>query len=147
MTRTRYRIWEADHPHFFTCTIVGWLPVFTRQDTVQIVFDSWSFLRDNRGIEFYGYVILENHLHFLAAGRDLAEAVGDFKSYTARRIIDYLEERYVTTLLEQLKWYRARHKTDRTYQLWQEGSHPKDVPCETIMDQKLDYMHGNPVER
>jgi hypothetical protein len=147
MTRTRYKVWEADHPHFFTCTIVGWLPVFTRPDTVQIIFDSWNYLRDKRGIIFYGYVILENHLHFIASGPDLAEAIGDFKSYTARCIVDYLEQRHVITLLEQLKRHRSRHKDDRTNQVWQEGSHPKDIPNELIMWQKLEYMHDNPVKR
>jgi hypothetical protein len=39
MTRTRYRIFETEYPYFMTCTIVGWLPVFTRPDAVQIVFD------------------------------------------------------------------------------------------------------------
>ena len=147
MTRSRYKIFKTDHPHFLTCTIVGWLPIFTRNETVEIVFDSWRFLQKERGVMIYGYVILENHLHLIASGPDLSEAIGDFKSYTARRIIDFLEERRVSTLLEQLKWHKARHKTDRTYQLWQEGSHPQDIPHEEVMCQKLDYMHNNPVAR
>jgi REP element-mobilizing transposase RayT len=147
MTRSRYKIFEVDHPHFLTCTIVGWLPVFTRNETVQIIFDSWLYLQEQRGISIYGYVILENHLHMIAGGPDLAEAIGDFKSFTARRIIDFLEEHRASTILEQLKWHKARHKQDRTYQLWQEGSHPQDIPHETIMWQKLEYIHNNPVQR
>jgi hypothetical protein len=46
MGRSRYRFGEAGFPHFLTCTIVGWLPVFTRPETVQIVLDSWQFLQD-----------------------------------------------------------------------------------------------------
>jgi REP-associated tyrosine transposase len=42
MTRSRYRIYEDYHPYFLTCTVVGWLPVFTRPDTVQILYDSWQ---------------------------------------------------------------------------------------------------------
>src|SRR4051812_33970068 len=40
MTRSRYRIYEDCYPYFLTCTIVGWLPVFTRPETVQIIYDS-----------------------------------------------------------------------------------------------------------
>jgi putative transposase len=40
MGRSRYKFGEAEHPHFLTCTVVGWLPVFTRPDVVQILFDS-----------------------------------------------------------------------------------------------------------
>jgi hypothetical protein len=33
MARTRYRFAEPDRPHFLTCTVVEWLPVFTRPET------------------------------------------------------------------------------------------------------------------
>jgi len=44
MPRSRYRYGESDSPHFLTATIGGWLPVFTRPETVNIVLDSWRFL-------------------------------------------------------------------------------------------------------
>jgi putative transposase len=147
MTRSRYKIFETEYPYFLTCTAVGWLPVFTRPETVQIIFDSWRFLQDNNRIEIYGYVILENHLHVIASSADLSKEIGDFKSFTARQIIDFLEQRNVQMLLKQLKWHKARHKTDRAYQFWQEGSHPQQIQNEEMMRQKLDYIHQNPVVR
>ena len=94
-----------------------------------------------------GYVVLENHVHFIASGEDLAKEVGDFKSYTARRIIDHLSERRVQTLLDGLAYHKVRHKTDRAYQLWQEGSQPKMIETEAMLRQKLEYIHNNPVKR
>jgi len=44
MTRSRYRFGENEYPYFLTCTIVGWLPIFTRSETVQLLYDSWRFL-------------------------------------------------------------------------------------------------------
>src|SRR5438876_578372 len=55
-------------PYFLTCTVVGWLPVFTQPETVQILNDSWRFLQDNGRLTIYGYVILENHLHLILTG-------------------------------------------------------------------------------
>jgi putative transposase len=49
MTRTRYKIFETAYPYFVTCTVVGWLPVFTRPETVQIIFDSWRSCRRTIG--------------------------------------------------------------------------------------------------
>jgi putative transposase len=148
MTRSRgYKIGETNYPYFLTCTVVAWLPVFTRPETVRIVLDSWRFLQDRRRLVLLGYVILENHLHLVASADDLAKEIGDFKSYTARRIIDYLRERNARTLLKQLEFHRSRHKGDRTYQLWQEGSHPQMIQEEAVLRQKLDYIHRNPVER
>jgi putative transposase len=86
-----------------TCTVVGWRPVFTRPQTVQIVLDSWQFLQDQGRLLLLGYVVLENHIHFIASAEDVAKEVGDFKSYTARWIIDYLCERHVRTLLDGLE--------------------------------------------
>jgi REP element-mobilizing transposase RayT len=147
MTRSRYRIYEDYYPYFLTCTVVGWLPVFTRPEAVQVIYDSWRFLGDANRLIIYGYVILENHLHLIASSPDLAKEVGDFKSFTARQIIDLLETKRARTLLKLLRFLKARHKTDRIYQLWQEGSHPQQIQNEAIMRQKLEYMHNNPVER
>ena len=95
MGRSRFRFGESPFPHFLTCTVVGWLPVFTRPETVQVLFDSWQFLQDQDRLTLLGYVVLENHIHFIASAENLAKEVGDFKSYTARRIIDYLREHRV----------------------------------------------------
>jgi putative transposase len=147
MGRSRYRFGESGFPHFLTCTIVGWLPAFTRRETVQIVLDSWRFLQDRDRLVLLGYVVLENHIHFIASANDLAKEVGDFKSYTARQIIDHLSERNVQTLLDGLACHKVRHKTDRPFQLWQEGSQPKMIETENMLQQKLDYIHNNPVKR
>ena len=147
MTRSRYKIFETEFPYFLTCTIVGWLPVFTRPETVQIVLNSWRFLQDSGRIKLYGYVILENHLHLVASAENLSKEIGDFKSFTARKIIDFLEERNVETLLKQLQWHKARHKIDHDYQVWQEGSHPQQIQNDEMMLQKLEYIHQNPVAR
>jgi putative transposase len=147
MGRTRYRFGEPQQLHFLTCTIVGWLPVFTRPETVQIVFDSWQFLHDQDRMSIFGYVVMENHLHLIACADDLGKEIGDFKSFTARKIIDLLEEHKAEILLKQLRFEKARHKMDREYQLWQEGSKPKVIGNNEMMLQKLEYMHYNPVKR
>ncbi|PKM35856.1 MAG: transposase, partial [Gammaproteobacteria bacterium HGW-Gammaproteobacteria-10] len=91
MPRSSYHVLMNPCPHFLTATINHWLPLFTRPQTVDIVLESWRFLQQNEGFRLYGYVILENHLHLIAASDDLSRDMRRFKSYTARRIIDFLE--------------------------------------------------------
>ena len=79
MCRSRYKIYEPTYPHFITCTILHWIPIFTRTQTTSIVFDS----------------------------------------------LKYLQIKNVKTILEQLAFYKKAHKTQTTYQLWQEGFQPK----------------------
>jgi putative transposase len=147
MSRTRYRFYEEECPYFITNTVVAWLPVFSHPIFAKIVLDSWRFLQRERDVRIFGYVIMENHVHWIAAARELSERVGQFKSFTARRIIDEMERLGFGTLLEELRYFKLRHKIDQTYQLWQEGSHPQQIQNDEMMLQKLEYMHHNPLRR
>ena len=147
MTRTRYHIFDTDYPYFLTCTIVGWLPVFTRPEAVQVLFDSWQYLQQHRDFKLYGYVVLENHLHLIASAPNLANDIKSFKMYTAGRIIELLEHHGAQVILRQLRALKLRHKTKSQYQVWQEGSMPKQIMDNAMMRQKLEYIHNNPVKR
>ena len=130
-----------------TSTIVAWLPVFAHPRFAQIILDSWRFLQTDRGVRIFGYVVMENHLHWIAASENLAAHVRQFKSFTARRIIDELERSGFATILQELSFFKLRHKTDQAVQLWQEGSHPEQIQNDAMMLQKLEYVHNNPVRR
>jgi len=147
MSRTRYRIFDEGRPHFMTGTVVAWLPVFAYPDFVDIILESWRFLQRERGVRIYGYVVMENHLHWIATADDLSQKVGQFKSYTARAIIDRMAERGFSTLLDELRYFKLRHKIDQEFQLWQEGSHPQEIDSDDMFVQKLEYMHNNPMRR
>lgn len=146
MGRSRYTITEPNQPHFLTCTVLEWLPVFTRQEMVQILLDCWRYQR-GQGLKLYGYVILENHCHFVAQADRLDKFVHSFKSYTARQIIDLLQSRRVEQILTRLRFAKKAHKRDREYQFWQEGSHAELILNEDMMREKLEYIHRNPVKR
>ena len=92
-------------------------------------------------------MLLENHLHWIASGDNLSERLGQFKSFTARRIIDSLAAAGYKTFLEELGYFKLKHKTDQDHQLWQEGSHPQQIQNAEMMRQKLEYIHYNPVRR
>jgi REP element-mobilizing transposase RayT len=146
MGRDRYHILEPSAPHFLTCTAVNWLPLFAQPVNATILLDSLRFLQRERGLLIYGYVIMENHCHMVAAGPALTRSISSFKSFTARQIIDRMRDRH-SPALALLSWSRARHKRDREYQVWQEGSHPEQINGDAMMLQKLEYIHNNPVKR
>lgn len=148
MGRSRYKIFDQDQPHFFTSTVVNWTPLFASPSIVEQIYSCWKFMQDNGRLVIYGYVIMENHLHLIASSAtNLSKEIGIFRSYTARQIIDWLEAKNAEHILKQLNYYKLRHKKDRDYQLWQEGTHPEVILNEKMMLQKLEYMHNNPVKR
>ncbi len=147
MGRSRYKIYNNQAIHFLSNTIVNWIPVFTRPATVNILLDSFRYLQQQHQLKLYGYVILENHIHWIAQSENLPKDIHRFKSYTAKMIIHYLQENGQTKILKQLKFYKKRHKTERNHQFWEEGSHPQEIQGREMLHQKLDYIHQNPVKR
>ncbi|CAA6815565.1 MAG: Transposase and inactivated derivatives [uncultured Sulfurovum sp.] len=73
MGRSRYKIYEPIHPHFLTCTILNWLPIFTRKESVEIIIQSLKHLQKEENLKLYAYVILENHIHLIAQSDDIAK--------------------------------------------------------------------------
>ena len=147
MGRSRYKIYDSSYPYFITCTILHWIPIFTRPQTVEIVIDCLKYLQDNSGLTIYSFVILENHLHLIVKSDDVSNDMTRFKSFTARSIIDYLQKQNAKSILDQLKFYKIAHKTDRKLQLWQEGFQPKQIQNADMMIERVNYIHNNPVKR
>ena len=147
MGRSRYKICDTSMPHFLTMTIVDWLPIFANPDVAEIVIESLHYIQKKKNAKLYAYVLMENHLHCIVQSEDLGEIIKTFKSYTARSIIDYYLERKNIVLLEKLKQNKLRHKIESDYQLWQEGSHPEEIATDEMMQQKIEYIHNNPIRR
>ena len=147
MGRSRYKIYEPTHPHFITCTILHWIPIFTRTQTTEIIYESLKHLQKNDNLKLYAYVILENHLHLIASSDDIAKSMRSFKAHTAREILKHLQENGVKIILEQLAFYKKAHKKTATYQLWQEGIQPKLIVNDKMMIERMNYIHNNPVKR
>ena len=146
MGRSRYHFIHPDQPHFMTLTVQGWFPVFTRPETVQILLDSFRFLMQQE-FRLHAWVILENHVHLIAQSPQLDRDIARFKSFTARQLLEYLKQQRAVTLLNQFQQLKLAHKTDRLWQLWQEGVHPEWISSLEMMRQKIDYIHQNPVKR
>lgn len=147
MSRTRYKIYGTEYPYLITSSIVYGLPVFSFPAISEIILNSFLYLQEKRDTSIYSYVIMENHIHFIAQSDLLAGNIRDFKSYTARKSINYLRENGHSIWLRKLEEQKASYKSDRSYQFWQEGYHPKQIIGDSMMIQKIGYIHSNPVKR
>ena len=89
---------------------------------------------------------MPNHFHLLV-GHDAIEnlpwVMRDMKKYTSRLIKQYLSK---MGEYGKLPWIWPFHSGDQ-YRVWQEGYHPKQVVNEKVLEQKLKYIHNNPVEK
>lgn len=147
MSRSRYKIYESEYPYFLTASIVDGIPLFAIPEITQFILNSLQFLNESRDVNIYAYVIMVNHIHFIAHNDNLTKNLQNFKSYTARRTIDFLKNGHYHRLLKQLLRAKLEHKSQSTYQVWQEGFHPKQITTSEMMIQKIEYIHNNPVKR
>jgi len=143
--RSRYKISELESPHFITCTIVGWLPIFTRAGYLDIITASLTFCRQQKGLHLHGYVILDNHLHLVVSSNNLSEVIRDFKRHTAGEILALARQENKLWIVKQFEFSKPAHKSKSQHQVWQEGFHPQAITNEDMLRQKLEYIHFNPV--
>ncbi|HFU75287.1 MAG TPA: transposase, partial [Arcobacter sp.] len=91
MGRSKYKVYEPTHPHFLTCTVLHWLPIFTNQESVKVILNSFMHLQKSDNMNIFSYVILENHLHLVASSDDINKTMQKFKSYTAYELLKLLQ--------------------------------------------------------
>lgn len=145
--RSRYKFIERDGIYLVTFTIVEWLPVFTSGKYCEIIIESFKFCKEEKELELYAYVILDNHLHLVAFAPNISGVVASIKKHTATQIIKQLKEDKKNWLLTELAFYKKRYKVKSDYQVWQEGSHPQLMLSDSMLRQKIEYIHFNPVKR
>jgi putative transposase len=154
MSDSGYKIRNQDAIHFLTFTICGWVDVFTRKETKQIIIDSLKFCIENKGLILYAYVIMSNHIHIIAradeATSGLSDIVRDFKKFTACKIIDWVNNSGKESRKEWMplvfKYHAKYNKNNSLHQVWQQESRPKEIVLSKFACQKLNYIHYNAVK-
>ncbi len=132
------------HPQFFTATILEWKHLLKDDAYKDIVINSLRFLKDEKSIGIYGYVIMPNHIHLIWQIQDgfIREKIQmRFLRFTAQQMKFRLQKEDLLAL-EQ---YRVNAK-DREYQFWERNPLSVDLWTEAVFDQKLEYIHDNPIQ-
>ena len=145
-----YKICEQDELHYVTFQIVKWIDIFTRQVYRDIIIDCLRYTQQHKALEVYAYVIMSNHVHLLLrCGRGrLSDTIREIKSYTARKIIesiDTVSESRREWILNILGFCAKLHKRNEHYQIWTHENHAEIIYSNSFMDQKIKYIHENPV--
>ena len=149
----KYKIRDQDQLYFVTFTVINWIDVFIRQRYRDIFLDSLRYCQQHKGLEVCAYCIMSSHVH-LIIGRNsepsLQGIIRDIKKFTSVKIIEAIIDNERESRKKWLLWFfeRAgkRNPSNTTYQFWQNHSHPIELNTNSIVDQKLDYIHNNPVK-
>ena len=144
--RSSYKIVDKDGIYFVSSSIIEWIPVFTHERYFRILTDSLNFCRIEKDLKNYYYLILDNHFHLIVSHPELSDVVRSLKGFTADIILNELKNDKCKWKLDLMKYYKKQHKKT-TYQVWQEGFHPQMISSVEMLNQKVEYIHYNPVKR
>ncbi|MCF8360886.1 MAG: hypothetical protein K9H26_19210 [Prolixibacteraceae bacterium] len=92
------------------------------------------------------------HLVFRSAKEEVKpeQLLGDFKRFTSKAIIaaikDNPRESRKDFLLEQFQKAGAMSSNVANYQFWRHDNKPIELWSNKVIDEKINYVHQNPVE-
>src|SRR5690606_9134440 len=129
---------------FYTATILEWKKLLKPDKYKEIVLGSLRFIAEEKRAKIYGFVIMPNHIHLLWKIEKqwrLKEVQRDFMKFTGQMIKFDLNINYPNVL----EYFYVGAK-DRKYQFWERNSLTKFLDSREVVEQKLDYIHNNPVQ-
>lgn len=146
-----YKFHDKSGLYFVSFATINWIDVFTRQVYFNVLAESVTYCRKEKGMELYCYCFMPSHVHFIfrSAKDQPSELLRDFKRYTSKKLIEVIENNPQESRKEWLLWMfkRAGEKNATTskYQFWQQHNKPIALWSEKVIKQKIDYIHNNPV--
>ncbi|KIQ22511.1 transposase [Flavobacterium sp. MEB061] len=149
---TKYKFGEKTGAYFISFATVNWIDVFTREEYFWTVIESLDFCRKNKAMEIYGYCIMPSHIHliFRSGNGDPSGLMRDFKGFTSKKLIQAIIENPQESRKEWMLWMMERagkkNSNVKNRQFWQQDNHPIEIWSLKVFEQKLDYIHQNPVK-
>ena len=148
----KYKIFDNSKAYFITMTVVGWIDLFTHYNHKIIIVDSLKYCQNHKGLEIFGWCLMSSHLHMICRvteGYHLSDVLRDFKKFTSKKLVHQIKEANDSRqewLLPLLESYCKHLKKEQKFKVWQDGNHAEIIETNHFFDQKLNYMHNNPVE-
>ncbi len=151
MSSENYIVAKQDAVYFLTFTITDWVDVFTRLHYKNIIAESLAYCRKNKGLILYAWCLMTNHLHLVCRIKEplkMADFIRDYKSFTAKAVLKEIHSKPESRRDWILYRFEFAGKYDHRiekYRFWQDKSHPVELTSAEMIEQRIQYIHENPV--
>ena len=138
---------NPDYFYFVTTKAVKHTHLFHRDVIKRILVDSFHYLRINERMKLFVFVLMPNHVHFIAQFSDehrLSDVMRDFKKFTARQIYRQLQAEDSANVIGFLR--KEGEAVKQEYKIWEDGYDARDLYSIEFLQQKMDYIHHNPCQ-
>ena len=129
--------------YFVTTTAIGHIHLFRQDRVKRIIVDSFQHLRSTRAMKLFVFVIMPNHIHVIweminTNGKEMPYA--SFNKFTSHQFLEYLRKKTSGALFYQ------EITTERRHRFWQRDPLAVYMDSKEKAEQKLDYIHLNPLQ-
>jgi REP element-mobilizing transposase RayT len=141
---------EESGVFFCTFTCFQWIPLFEITELYDHLYNWFSILIEKKN-QILGFVIMPNHIHFLIYLNEesprLDKMIGNGKRFMSYEIIDRLIKKKDFKTLETLSNGVSLKEAlkGKKHEVFEPSFEIKYCFNEEIIEQKLNYIHLNPV--
>jgi REP element-mobilizing transposase RayT len=138
--------------YFITFTNYKWIPLFRMTESYDLVYNWFDKLKDF-GHSPLGYVIMPNHVHaligFVETKKSINTIVGNGKRFIAYDIVERLKNAGNAQMLKTLAdgVTPSDKRKGKLHEVYEPSFDIKLCRSYKFVQQKLDYMHANPVTK
>jgi REP element-mobilizing transposase RayT len=149
-----YKFYNPNGLYFVSFAVVGWLDVFIRNEYKELLLESLRYCQQQKGMEIHAWCIMTSHVHLVFASNNKSrppeQLLGDFKRFTSKSIVKSIQENPLESrkefLLDFFRKEALKSSNVENYQFWRHDNRPIELWSNTVIQQKIDYIHQNPVE-
>lgn len=147
----KHRFYNKEGLYFVSSATVNWIDVFVREEYFAKIVESLDWCRKNKGMEIYTWCIMPSHIHLIFRAKDNnpGELLKSFKVFTSKSLRKMIEENAHESRREWILWMMKRagskNSNVKDMQFWQQNNKPIELWSPEVIDQKVDYIHDNPV--
>ncbi len=100
----------------------------------------------------HAYVVMTNHLHMIVRSEKVKELSGiirDFKRFTAKKIYEELKKDNGESRRNWMLWIMEsqgkKSSSNKNFKVWRHENHPVALVTNSMVDERINYIHQNPV--
>jgi putative transposase len=148
---SKYKFRDQTKPYFVTFSVVYWIDVFIRNEYKDVFLDCVRHCQKEKGLEVYSWVIMTSHVHMIIGTNKnkMEDIIRDLKSRSSRKLKDEIANHPAESRREWILWLMKRaglkNSQNKDFQFWKQDNHPIEIYDHKIMQQKMEYIHNNPV--
>lgn len=152
MSSENYKIGNQNSVYFLTFTVTDWVDIFTRLNYKNIIAESLQYCRKQKGLKLYAWCLMTNHIHLVCQVEEpgkMSDFLRDFKKHTAKQIlaeIQLCDESRRDWILYRFEYAGKFDNRIENYRFWQDKSHPIELVSTKMIDERINYIHQNPVK-